>query len=142
MPGRLIGIDRGIDRPAAGEEKDCCRSGVAGPGEGAVVVTVHTDRTVYLNSRMSALLNDFTGGPGCLPEFIEKLVRALRLYRSVVCRAPYICQYETVLAGKGGDEIRVEVTASEILWRGEEAFMILVRPITRAGHAGRPMCPL
>lgn len=102
-------------------------SGDTRPAEGAAVITVHTDRAVYADNGMAALTGEICGDGGRLPEFIEKLVRALRLYRSVVRRAPYVCQYETELAFKDGKRARAAITASEILWQGDEAFMIFVR---------------
>lgn len=100
------------------------------PGDGAVVSTVHTERTVYVNHCMAALAEKLSGERGRMPEFIEKLSRALKLYRSVVRRAPYVCQYETVVRGRNGEEVRVEITASEILWQEEEAFLIFVRVLS------------
>ncbi len=126
MPGRL----RVVSGRAGGPP---CRVGASEesmPGDGAVVATVHTGRTVYVNHGMAALAEKLSGERERMPEFVEKLTRALRLYRSIVRRAPYVCQYETAVRGRGGEEVRVGITASEILWQGEEAFLIFVRVLS------------
>lgn len=126
MPGRL----RVVHRAVVGPPRCIDQSDEGMPGEGALVATVHTGRTVYVNHGMAALAEKLSGESGRMPEFIDKLTRALRLYRSVVRRAPYVCEYETVLKWKSGEEVRAEITASEIIWEGEEAFLIFVRVLS------------
>lgn len=96
--------------------------------DGVVIMVMASNKCVYADSSMA----EITGytvreivSNGL--EFMDKLSRALLPYRRIVKCAPYLCQYETVIARKNGEALLVEITASEILWQGEEAFKVFVR---------------